>query len=693
MQYTPEQQQIINHPISKHALVSAVAGSGKTQTLIARIKYLLEQNILPEKILVVMYNKSAREDFFLRVSKDISIEVAQRLNIRTFHSLGMYFLKKYQQYRFIPISELINDEFKLKYYVKEAIQRAFLIVKDRRTKISDELIENFKNYLSLIKTEITSIEKNQAVLKTPKSTRNLVKEFFRQFESIRRQNSFITYDDLLYVPCKFLIENPMYIENMKKIFSHIIIDEYQDINEVQQFLLKCLVGSNTYAMAVGDVDQTIYEWRGSNPYYMLQGFIQDFKNVEVYTLSYTFRYGNLISLMANQVITNNINRHDNLCITYPKLDKKTDVEIHPLSYTTEIILKIKELLKNNVSSEEIAILVRKYNSTTLLELNCLIHNLPYTIIGSQGIFDILSFKAIYGYLMLYSNAKGFELHTDEEKQSFIRSMLLFPSIYLTKEMLDYLSEAISENITTADKILISFANSDKVRNQFQKKNIIKTAKLWKKIFEGKKSNSAKIILNEIIDILDLVKYIENRTNEDYVKLSEIEILNNMKDFANIDKKDLNEFTLQLYKLYQKSLKSKDTNLLSNEKVKIMSMHRAKGLEWDYVVLYDITESSFFGKKPITTDRLEAERRLFYVAMTRVKKQLIIVSAEDLKILHHWFDSEKKGYPEYLSNQNSLRFLFETKLNKCLEFTKELENKNISTDNKLFKRYLALAIEN
>ena len=690
MQYTPEQQQIINHPISKHALVSAVAGSGKTQTLIARIKYLLEQNILPEKILVVMYNKSAREDFFLRVSKNISTEVAQRLNIRTFHSLGMYFLKQYQKNRFIPISELIKDEFKLKYYIKQAIQKAFLIIKDGRKKVSDELVENCKSYLSLIKTEVTPIEKNKMVSKLPKTTRNLVKEFFKQFEIIRIQNNFITYDDLLYLPCKFLAENPMYTENMKKIFSHIIIDEYQDINEVQQFLLKCLVGSNTYTMAVGDVDQTIYEWRGSNPYYMLQGFIQDFKNVDVYTLSYTFRYGNLISLMANQVITNNINRHDNLCVTYPKLDKKTDVEIHPLSYTTEIILKIKELLKNNVSSKEIAILVRKYNSTTLLELNCLVHNLPYAVVGSQGIFDILSFKAIYGYLMLYYKAKGFELHTKEEKQSFIRSMLLFPSIYLTKEMLDYLSEAISENISNADKILISFANSDKVRNEFQKKNIIKTAKLWKKFFDSKKSSKAKAILDEIINTLDLIEYIQNRKNEDYVKLSEIEILNNMKDFANINKKDLNEFTLQLYQLYQESLKSKDINSLSAEKIKIMSMHRAKGLEWDYVVLYDITESSFFGKKIINIDELEAERRLFYVAMTRVKKQLIIVGGEDMKILNHWFNSKKNGSPEHISNESSLRFLFETKLNKCLEFNKELESKNITIDDKLFKKYLAKA---
>lgn len=117
-------------------------------------------------------------------------------------------------------------------------------------------------------------------------------------------------------------------------------------------------------MAVGDVDQTIYQWRGSTPYYMLEGFKKDFKNVKQYSLSYTFRYGDLVSLMANNIITNNKKRHDNLCITYPKLNKTTDISI--LDSSDKVVLKLKALIDSGVKASDIAILVRKYNSTTVL---------------------------------------------------------------------------------------------------------------------------------------------------------------------------------------------------------------------------------------------------------------------------------------------------------------------------------------
>lgn len=110
---------------------------------------------------------------------------------------------------------------------------------------------------------------------------------------------------MIYLPAKLFEKDKNSVTQVSSLYSHIIIDEYQDINQVQQFLLRCLVGRTTYVMAVGDVDQTIYQWRSSTPYYMLEGFKKDFKGVEQYTLSYTFRYGDLISLMANNIIVNN----------------------------------------------------------------------------------------------------------------------------------------------------------------------------------------------------------------------------------------------------------------------------------------------------------------------------------------------------------------------------------------------------
>nr|MCX3323738.1 UvrD-helicase domain-containing protein [Bacillus paranthracis] len=150
-------------------------------------------------------------------------------------------------------------------------------------------------------------------------------------------------DDMIYLPAKLFEKDKNSVTQVSSLYSHIIIDEYQDINQVQQFLLRCLVGRTTYVMAVGDVDQTIYQWCGSTPYYMLEGFKKDFKGVEQYTLSYTFRYGDLISLMANNIIVNNKKQHNNLCITYPKLNKATDISI--LGSSDKVVLKLKALIQ------------------------------------------------------------------------------------------------------------------------------------------------------------------------------------------------------------------------------------------------------------------------------------------------------------------------------------------------------------
>ena len=211
--------------------------------------------------------------------------------------------------------------------------------------------------------------------------KKLLDKVFSKFNKECETQSAITYDDMIYLPAKFFEQSDSSVKQANDMYSHIIIDEYQDINQVQQFFLKCLVGDNTSVMAVGDVDQTIYQWRGSTPYYMLEGFVKDFKNVSKYQLSYTFRYGDLISLMANNIITNNKKRHDNLCVSYPEMQRKTNVSI--LDSTDKVVQKLKDLIKSGVPANEIAILVRKYNSTTVFELSCLYNNLEYNVVADK----------------------------------------------------------------------------------------------------------------------------------------------------------------------------------------------------------------------------------------------------------------------------------------------------------------------
>lgn len=447
MQYTAEQQKIITHDLDKHALVSAVAGSGKTQTLIARIEYLIDNKVPPNKILVLMYNKSAQLDFAERLKKVIKADIARLVNVRTMHSLGNSFLQAFAKAGFVKADKILK-EYEIDAIISKLLklyQKEFKITKD----IDNERVETFKEYISLLKSDLSLTNKKLNELNTKE--KKLLDKVFLEFSKECEHQKAITYDDMIYLPAKLFEKDKNSIAQASSLYSHIIIDEYQDINQAQQFFLKCLVGQNTYVMAVGDVDQTIYQWRGSTPYYMLEGFKKDFKNVKQYSLSYTFRYGDLVSLMANNIITNNKKRHDNLCITYPKLNKTTDISI--LDSSDKVVLKLKALIDSAVKASDIAILVRKYNSTTVFELSCLYHDLAYSVVADKNIFSENLFKAIYGYLMLFNKGRGFAKHSIDQRIEFIKAMLDYPSLYLKKDVKQNLANKIAEDISASMNII------------------------------------------------------------------------------------------------------------------------------------------------------------------------------------------------------------------------------------------------
>jgi DNA helicase-2/ATP-dependent DNA helicase PcrA len=431
------------------------------------------------------------------------------------------------------------------------------------------------------------------------------------------------------------------------------------------------------------VDQTIYQWRGSTPYYMLEGFKKDFKNVTQYQLSYTFRYGDLVSLMANNIITNNKKRHNNLCITYPKLeDKTTDISI--LDNSDKVVLKLKALINSGIKADQIAILVRKYNSTTVFELSCLYNDLAYNVVADKNIFSENLFKAIYGYLMLFNKGYGFEKHTEEQRVEFIKSMLDYPSLYLKKDIKQKLAQEIAKDVSQAMNLIADLTET--VDKPFKEKNILAVSSSWRAIFNNTRIKKSERAINFILENLDLEKQISKVSGETHSSKSKLQIIDGIASFAKSKKSSLVEFIELLHNLYLKS-NQQDSN--DPDQIQIMSMHRAKGLEWDYVVVHDVTEGGFFGDKntKISDEVIEEERRLFYVAITRVKKHLFIVSADDISRLSAWYQIKKNSYPKDLKCKNSLRFLYEGNLvesENYLEKSSSLENTDIK--NKIIRKY-------
>ena len=675
MKYTNEQQRIINHDINSHALVSAVAGSGKTQTLIARIEYLLSQAIAPNKILVLMYNKSAQLDFVARLNKVLDAKNAQLVNVRTMHSLGNSFLKAFAKAGHINFDRVLKeyeiDNILLK--IIKACQRDFKITKE----VDSKRVESFKEYISLLKYELSS---NSKKLET--SEKRLFDKVFEMFSQECKKLKAITHDDMIYMPVKLFQKSQPSIDRASNMYSYIIIDEYQDINHAQQFFLKCLVGKNTYVMAVGDVDQTIYQWRGSTPYYMLEGFKKDFKKTSQYQLSYTFRYGDLISLMSNNIITNNKKRHDNLCITYPKIDRTTNISI--LDNSDKAVNKLKALINSGVKANNIAILVRKYNSTTAFELSCLYNDLPYNVVADKSIFSDNLFKAIYGYLILFNQGYGFKKHSQEEACEIVQAMFDYPSLYLKRDVKQKLATEIAKDISQAPNQIKKLVNvSDEI---YKSKNILSIAQSWQTIFDSTKLKSAVNVIDFIFKTLNLKKVLDRVSGETYSSKSKIQMIDGIVTFAKSRNKSFSEFIELLHGLYSKS--KQYTEVGDSSQIQIMSIHKAKGLEWDYVVVHDATEAGFFGENnsEVTDEVIEEERRLFYVAITRVKKHLFIVSSNDIHKLSSWYKMQNNSYPQALKCENSLRFLYEGNLVACENYLKDKQNSKLTSKNRIFDKY-------
>ncbi|MCF6776846.1 ATP-dependent helicase [Thiotrichales bacterium 19X7-9] len=696
MELTNEQKQVVAHQ-SGHAIVSAVAGSGKTQTMVLRIKHLIDQGIKPETILVVMYNKSAQMDFQKRLTSVIGSK-ANQVQVKTFHGLGYALTRFFVQLKKLPNYQLITQNWQYRKLIQTALEklkREGQLVDD----IDAELIDQHENYLTLIKSDVQSqlLESDgmdDFNIKLTKKEKILLNAFFAHYETLRQSERLRTFDDLIFEPIQLLNDNPEEKSNIPWTYPYIIIDEYQDINAVQQALIKLFVNDSTEIMVVGDVDQTIYEWRGSKPYYMLKGFVKEFGNVTNYKLSNTFRYGHKLSLAANYIITQNKQRLKNLCISH-HITPQTEIEVTYSHSIDQLPSMIEQWLKAKPekSLSDVAILVRKYSSAALFELACLKHKLPYQILGNEGVTHAQVTLSLIGHLALVSQTAFFEPLTIQERKTYLRAMLLCPSLYLRQNMLETVINQIAQHPKEGAQVLLRLSANYSLK-PFQAERIRLRSYLWQELTLMNDQISAAQLLNKIIDALEYDYYFKSKQYGLTEAYDNNCICEAVVQYAQSVQLDASNFLAHFLELKEKA----SSDELHTNGVNVLSIHRAKGLEWSKVILLDATESAFFGAGEHYLSQ-ESERRLFYVAITRAKEKLLVVGGNDQLKLNQWYQSKRKGFPYDLKPTNSVRFLYEMNyhcvcehLKHITQFTNEQElAKSInrfSPSGKLFKDYVA-----
>jgi DNA helicase-2/ATP-dependent DNA helicase PcrA len=295
---TSEQRAIIHHPLGNHARVLAVAGSGKTTTMVHRVRHLvMDLNQDVRRIRVVMFNRLAREDFERKLAEEI-FEVGKRPKVLTFHALAFRMRLDAQKQGLIPrnIELWTGDKEELvlicMHRVIDSLLKEGIIEDDVDPYDALDAIGLWK--ASLIPPERAGHRTNPDL--------PLV---YRRFKEFREKKRALTFDDFVPKALELVEASAVFRRRWTNRLDYLIVDEYQDINYGQQQLVRLLAGSRADVMVVGDDDQTIYEWRAARPHYILQGFKKDFSNKPVldYKLSHSFRFGPLAAQAAYNTIS------------------------------------------------------------------------------------------------------------------------------------------------------------------------------------------------------------------------------------------------------------------------------------------------------------------------------------------------------------------------------------------------------
>ncbi|SDO73038.1 ATP-dependent helicase [Desulforhopalus singaporensis] len=683
MNLTSEQLRIINHR-GGHARVSAVAGSGKTTTMVERIGRLLERGIAAENILVLMFNRSARQSFEQTMRSRLAAVDRKLPEIRTFHSLGLRLVNSFTRRGSLAGCRLVTEE-----YVAERLARSVANEVCRQQQgeggiLTSEDVEEFLTFIDRVKSCVETPHTVFSRLDLPKRL-DFFPAAFLLFEQMRQKQRLRFFADLIYDPLMALRGDADLIRWVADRVDHIIVDEYQDINETQQHLLRIVAGERARVMAVGDVDQCIYEWRGARPEYMTTRFAADFANPAEYRLSYTFRYGHRLSLAANHLIANNIKRDGKQCISHP-LKGPTELCCLEQGATDRLVAVLRTWMEKGRSLGEAAILVRLFAQTVPVELALLEASIPYTLEGGANIFDCEEILGLTGYLKLALDTLQNE--PLDQRRRILTAMFCQPHLGIKKKEIETLAESVALHCAndsgSVPAVILGWKNGD--YPPFIRKRFARAAETWQWLLGVDPGENGADFLKKIVKRLDLYDFYHSFSGRAAAAENRVRTCEALIDFAGKRGLSVQGVVDTIDEFKCGRVKEDRQGIL------ITSVHRAKGLEWPLVILPGLEEGvfPFFREKDAATD-MEDERRLFYVGMTRAVERLVLIHPADVSL--------KKSIAAHgalvREPSRASRFLFEANpglsvlLGRYLEQQRESDTRTVAaTDIGIARTYLA-----
>jgi DNA helicase II / ATP-dependent DNA helicase PcrA len=591
----PQQKEAATH-IDGPLLIMAGAGAGKTKTITYRIANLISKGVEPKNILAVTFTNKAANEMRERVDRLLQneetlkrpVEYMERPAIRTFHSLGVLILRENFEKLNLPKRFSILDRSDSKKIIRDILKEEGYDIKQYDPAKIMAIISRQKGDLVTPEEYEDSVHYNDYI-------KGVTSVVWKKYEERLDKNGALDFDDLLVKTVWLLEKNLEIRKKYQDRWKYIHVDEYQDTNEVQYKMTKLLAENHKNICVVGDVDQNIYTWRGAT-IKNIMSFEHDYPEAKEIVLEENYRSTKNILRAANEVISKNSVRRKKNLFTNNHAGEKIFVyrAIDEYDEATFSVLKAKELIADGVSPNEIAFLYRANFQSRVLEEVSLRHNLAHQVVGTK-FFDRKEVRDVISYIKAALNEKDF---------TSLNRIINTPPRGIGKTTVLKIHAGEENSLTPAVKERIN-----NFRNFLKK---IKTETLQKKPAE---------VIAMILKESGLEENLGDEGDEGRERIQ------NIKELSSLAKKyeELSPWEAMNNFLDDISLTSDQDDLERKENgVKLMTVHAAKGLEFDYVFVTGLEGGLFpMERENKKTEDAEEERRLFYVAITRAKKKLFL----------------------------------------------------------------------
>ncbi|WP_422101771.1 ATP-dependent helicase [Vreelandella sp.] len=601
MKLTAEQQAVVHHR-EGHARVAAVAGAGKTTTMAARVLHLLDSGVSSKRMLVLMFNRSAKDDFQRRLAS--MAPPGQPLpDVRTFHSLGHRLTQSLCRWGALAPRRLLSAEWQMERLLRQASLNVLTEQIERRdAALEGDRLEALAHFCGLVKAEMLPATTLYERLNYEPDT-DYFPAAFDEAERLLQAEGVMTYADLLYRPLQALEADAALRQRVEGFLDHVIVDEYQDINTVQQRLLAVLAGPSAHVMAVGDANQCIYEWRGARPDTMLENFTATFGEATDYPLSMTFRHGHALALTANHAIMANQRRPDQLCLADAN---NPDTHVSVGQGSRMLLDALMDWQSQGRALSDASLLVRSWALSVPFQLALLQAGIPFRLLREDRfVFRLPLVQALAGYLKL---SRRPELLHDPEQ---LLLLLAQPTPFVARERLQRLAYQLAATQQWPERHEPVLATLKPLQRRTLKKR-------WELLCELPRLSAwppAKL-LTHVVETIDAEKTLKRAAARRDKGEEDVRLLDVLIEQAE-SVQDPDAFI----ELLERPVENQAGGVL------ISTVHGAKGLEWPLVAVAGVNEEDFphySRDNPLNDERLEEERRLFYVAITRAKEQLLVL---------------------------------------------------------------------